>query len=53
MGGNRDERCSWCEWREDKEMEKKIEKEKRIGIKKKKENKEIIKKAYLNEVVKK
>ena len=36
MGGSREERCSRCEWREDKEMEKKIEKEKRIGIKKKK-----------------
>ena len=36
MGSDREERCSRCEWREDKEMEKKIEKEKRIRIIKRK-----------------
>ena len=51
MSGSREERCSRCGWRKDKEMEKKIEKEKRIRIKKKK-NKEIIKKVLLSEVVK-
>ena len=46
MGG-REERCSKCGWREEKEMEK----DERTRIKKIKKNTEIIKKEYLNEVL--